>query len=86
MARATVVTVQDGHVYQIGEEIPDLGSLVCTETDGNRRSYEGYNSDASKLPKYDDLGTGSSASLVDESGKLHIYIYVAYDKKWNELQ
>lgn len=72
---------QDGHVYAPGQEVPDLGSLVCTSFSGNVRNYEGKYSDKDKLPKYDDLETGSSAFLSD-SGEFHLFKYYADTKTW----
>lgn len=74
-------TVYDGHSYKKGEEIPDLGSLVCTNSDGNIREYDGQYTDRYKLPKYDDLGTGSSAFLSD-NGNFYLYMYYANTKTW----
>ena len=82
MAKAESTIVFDGHTYQKGEEIPDLGSWVATSTDENRRSYEGLSADIAKLPKYDDLGTGSSALCVDNGD---FYKYEATTKTWYKL-
>lgn len=71
----------DGKVYGVGEEIPDLGSLVCTSYEGNVRDYEGHYSDKDKLPKYDDLGTGSSALLSDD-GSFKFFKYYADTHTW----
>ena len=73
----------DGHTYKVGEEIPDLGSLVCTseEDNGRIRGYEGKYTDKDKLPKYDDLSTGSSAFLSN-NGKFVLYKYYADTKTW----
>lgn len=79
MMKATQITVYDGHTYQAGEEIPDLGSFECTSTDGNIRSYSGLAADVDKLPKYDDLGTGSSAQCLDTGD---FYYYHAQTKTW----
>lgn len=73
--------VIDGHYYAKGDEIPDLGSLVCTSAVGNIRSYEGHYDDRNKLPKYDDLSTGSSAFLSD-NGNFVLYKYYADTKTW----
>lgn len=81
MAIATGTVVVDGHTYRKNEEIPDLGSLICTSCDGNIRNYEGHYSDRNKLPKYDDLGTGSSAFLSD-NGNFKLYKYYADSKTW----
>lgn len=77
--KATVVTVYDGQTYQVGEEIPDLGSFECVEVSGTRRSYVGLFTDIDKLPKYDNLGTGSSAQCVDTGD---FYYYHAPTKTW----
>lgn len=54
----------DGQLYLPGQEIHNLGSFVCTEVNGNIRSYEGLSKDApNKLPHY--VGTGSSALCYD---------------------
>lgn len=74
--------VYDGQYYFKGDEIPDLGSLVATEVDGNTRSYEGLSKDKNKLPKYDDLETGSSAFFVDTS---EVYEYEKTTKTWYKL-
>lgn len=73
--------VFDGHSYSEGETIPDLGSFVATSVDGKIRNYEGLAKDVSKLPKYDDLGTGSSAFCVD-TGQL--FKYEKTTKTWYE--
>lgn len=78
---ATETTVFDGHTYKKGETIPELGSLVCTESNGNIRDYDGQYADRDKLPKYDDLGTGSSAFLSD-NGNFYLYVYYASTKTW----
>jgi len=71
--------VHDGQVYGPGETLWDLGSFVCVSVDGNKRSYQGLSQDVGKLPKYDDLGTGSSALCVDNGD---YYIYHAPTKTW----
>lgn len=57
-------TIVDGQTYRDGEEIWDLGSLVCTSTDpGGIRHYEGLAKDKDKLPHY--VETGSSCLMLD---------------------
>lgn len=73
---------QDGHTYEAGQEVPDMGTLVATTTEGNIRNYEGYSYDFDKLPTYDDLGTGSSALFID-TGEL--YKYEATTRLWGKL-
>lgn len=77
--KATAVTIHDGQTYQAGEEIWDLGSFECTSANGNIRSYSGLATDVDKLPKYDDLGTGSSAQCLDTGD---FYYYHAQTKTW----
>lgn len=81
MAIATNKTVFDGQTYEIGEEIWDLGSFECVSTEGNKRNYYGLSIDVSKLPKYENLSTGSTAFCVD-NGKL--FLYHAPTKMWYE--
>lgn len=88
MSIATVNTSFDGHLYQVGEEIPDLGSMKATSVDGKIRNYEGLSKDfeklkaASRLPKYDDLETGSSAFLFDVS---EVHKYEKTTREWYKL-
>ena len=56
--------VFDGQEYEDGEDVWDLGSFVCTDSDGDIRHYEGLAADApAKLPHY--VETGSSALCLD---------------------
>lgn len=71
----------DGHVYHDESEAPDLGSLMCVNTNGRIREYEGQYADVRKLPKYDDLATGSSAFLSDE-GDFKLFKFYANSKTW----
>ena len=75
-------TIYDGHYYQKGEEIPDLGSFVAMPGSGKLRNYNGLSKDIGKLPKYNDLITGSSAFCMD-TGQL--FNYEATTKTWYEL-
>lgn len=74
--------VQDGQTYKAGEDVPDMGSLIATSVSGNIRSYEGLYADVNKLPKYDNLETGSSCFFVDVG---YLYKYEATKKQWNKL-
>lgn len=80
--KATTATLYDGHWYEPGDEIPDLGSFVATSVDGPIRGYEGLSADVSKLPTYNDLSTGSSAFCVDTGQLLK---YEATTKTWYEI-
>lgn len=81
---ATNQTYFDGHWYTKGEEVPDLGSLVCVtdDKDGKIRNYEGLSQDVDKLPKYADLETGSSAFFYDN---LETYKYEKTTKTWYKI-
>lgn len=77
--KAEQVTVYDGQTYQVGEEVPDLGSFECVGVEGNKRSYSGLSKDVDKLPKYKNLGTNSSAMCLDTGD---FYYYHAPTKTW----
>lgn len=80
--------VVDGQRYEKGQDVPDLGNLVCVEVIGNKRKYQGYTEDKLKLPKYDNLGDGSSATLIDPNGveKTIIAKYYATPKQWLDMR
>ena len=70
----------DGEYYDSQADVPDLGSweYTCGPYD-KRRSYQGLSADVAKLPKYDDLATGSSAYCVDNGA---LYMFNANSKTW----
>lgn len=71
--------VQDGEFYQSKDDAPDLRSIECTGVEaGNVRSYQLLSEDAAILPKYRDLGAGSTA-LCTDTGDAYLY-----NKKKNE--
>ena len=76
------VVKQDGQTYQPGQEVPDMGSISCINAKGNIRKYVGLSKDIDKLPKYEDLGSGSSCLFVDTGG---LYIYESTSKSWYEI-
>lgn len=80
--KAETNVVIDGQFYKQGEDIWDLGSFVATSVSGQIRNYEGLSSDVSKLPKYDNLETGSSAFCVDTGD---LYKYEKTTKTWYKL-
>lgn len=55
--------IQDGQTYLAGEDVPEMGSLICVKKYGNIRDYEGLSKDLDKLPLY--VGTGSSCLMTD---------------------
>ena len=72
----------DGHWYEPGQEVPDLGSFVAMPGSDKVRNYEGLSADVGKLPKYDDLETGSSAFCIDTG---QFFKYEKTTKTWYEL-
>ena len=81
MATTDKTVVVDGQIYYPGDTIPDLGSIVCVEAVGNKRSYEGKVADQSKLPTYVD--DGSSALLYDGAGTTKVLHFL--NGAWYEL-
>lgn len=73
--------MQDDHFYESKEKAPDLGGLIGRQNDDGTRTYEGHYSDKQKLPKYDDLLTGSSA-LLSNKGTFVLFKYYADTKTW----
>ena len=73
----------DGQACKDGEEIWDLGSLVCTTVPlRGVRKYEGLSKDVDKLPHYKDLSTGSSCLMVDTG---EFYKYEKSTDTWYKL-
>lgn len=83
MAVADKTMVVDGQTYYPGDTIPDLGSLVCVDANGNIRDYEGLLTDVSKLPHY--VETGSSALLYDGQGNTEVYEFHKPTDTWYKL-
>lgn len=79
--KVTEKTYYDGQLYLPGDELPDLGSLVCVSDQGGKRSYEGLASDYAKLPTY--VQDGSSALLYDGAGTTKVYHFL--NGIWYEL-
>ena len=69
----------DGQLYESADQIPDLGSWECVEDDAGKRQYWGLSADVEKLPKYDNLLTGSTALCLDNCSILG---YHAPTKTW----
>ena len=71
------IVKQDGQYSRSGENVPDMGSIVCVSTNGNVRNYEGLSKDVDKLPHY--VGTGSSFMTTDTSD---IYKFEKTKNEW----
>lgn len=79
--KATGTEIIDGKLYKEGDEIWDLGSLVCTEMEsGGIRFYEGLAKDKDKLPHY--VQTGSSCLMLDTG---EFYKYEKSTDTWYKL-
>lgn len=78
---AQELTLFDGHMYEKGATLPDIGSFNAVSVSGSVRNYEGLSKDVTKLPKYQDLGNGSSAYCIDTA---QLYKYDAENKIWIE--
>ena len=52
---------QDGHTYEPGTNVPDMGSVICIKSEGNKRDYVFLAEDTDKLleilKKHDDKAT-----------------------------
>lgn len=74
----------DGHLYEEGQPIPDIGRWVHVgDPDAKRRDYMGYVADKDLLPKYDDLETGSTAQALDAD---YYAIYHSITREWEEQE
>lgn len=71
------VVKQDGQTYEPGENVPEMGSLVCTSFVGNVRHYKGVSDDRVNLPTY--VGEGSTFTASDTGAK---YTYSADKGLW----
>lgn len=67
---------RDGQIYKPGQEVPDMGTLVCTSAQGNI----GLAKDAGKLPTY--VATGSSF-LASDTGDY--YKFEESTATWNKI-
>lgn len=76
------IIIQDGQIYQPGEEVPDLGSISAIAANGNIRKYEGLITDENKLKFITYVGTGSSATLYNDRGEVRILHFNEKTKKW----
>lgn len=72
--------VIDGKTFNVGDTLPELGSLIFTSGGyGQICQIEGNSADLSKLPT--DVKQGSSAYFVD-NGK--VYKFDETNKQWVE--
>jgi hypothetical protein len=75
--KAEIKTTIDGHEYEAGDEIWDLGGWECEGVDQEgRRSYVG-NETMAKLPPYAPVGS----EAISKSGS----VYKKFPDGWAEL-
>lgn len=51
VTRYTVV--QDGQVYEPGDDVPDMGSITALESKGNYREYNALSKDIDNIERID---------------------------------
>ena len=79
MAQATHRQVINGQVYNVGDELPEYGSLRFISLSDNIAEIEGNSTDLSKLPTW--VSQGSSAYMID-TGK--VYKFDETNSEWVE--
>lgn len=80
MAKATYRQVIDGKVFNVGDDLPNLGSLKFVSGGyGEIAEIEGNSADVSKLPT--DVKQGSQAYMVDNQ---KVYKFDESSTQWVE--
>lgn len=79
MAKATYRTVIDGQVYNVGDDLPEYGSLKVVAREDGRVEIEGNSADIAKLPTW--AKQGSQAYFVDTQA---LYKFDETNKTWVE--
>ena len=79
MAKATYRTVIDGQVYNVGDDLPEYGSLRIVTLKDGRAEIEGNSSDVAKLPTW--VKQGSQAYFVDNQ---KVYKFDEANTQWVE--
>lgn len=75
--KATVKTVIDGHEYDAGDEIWDLGGWECQKTDTDGKRYYIGNEAMAKLPPYAPIGSEAIAKTGE--------VYMKFPDGWSEI-
>lgn len=75
--KATHRTVINGQVYNVGDDLPDYGSLRFIENKDNVVQIQGLFEDFSKLPTW--CRAGSSAYFIDTQA---VYIFDEANSEW----
>lgn len=77
--KATYRQVIDGKVYNVGDDLPDYGSLKFISMTDGIAEIEGNSSDISKLPTW--VKQGSQAYFIDTQ---KLYKFDETNKIWEE--
>lgn len=75
--KATYRQVINGHVYNVGDDLPDYGSLRFIENQNGVVQIQGLSEDFSKLPTW--IKAGSSAYFLDTQ---EVYIFDEENTEW----
>lgn len=75
--KATYRQVINGHVYNVGDDLPDYGSLRFIENQNNVVQIQGLSEDFNKLPTW--IKAGSSAYFLDTQ---EVYIFDEENSEW----
>lgn len=79
MAQATYRQKIDGKVYEVGDELPDYGSIKILESPQTQVIYgEGLSSDVAKLPMW--VADGSKVLFTDTNE-----VYSKTDGTWRKM-
>lgn len=81
MAKATVRTVINGQVYNVGDDLPEYGTLVVLENKSGVIYAEGLVKDVAKLSTaLDWVSEGSKALFTDTND-----VYTFTDGEWSKM-
>lgn len=70
--KATYRQVINGKVYNVGDDLPEFGSLYVTDNTDGVLAIQGKSEDFSKLSEFSWAGKGSTAYFLDTQD---VYIY-----------
>ena len=79
MAQATYRQKINGKVYEVGDDLPEYGSLTFTSYEDGIVSIEGLSADVDKLPTW--VRQGSQAYMIDTE---RLYKFDETNKRWLE--
>ena len=80
--KATHRTVINGQVFNVGDDLPEYGSIVVLENDNGGVIYaEGLSEDVSKLSTVLDWAADGSKALFTDTGE----VYSKTNGTWGEM-